>query len=104
MTAVLTIRERQVIAAVARGLSNKEVATELGLAEGTVKVYIRHVKAKDPSCANRHQLVTHLLRDEERARAALLAEWIVKWGDQLSDAAGVEIRLILAAQISRILC
>lgn len=36
----LTPRQRDVLACVVRGLSNKEVARELGIAEGTVKIHL----------------------------------------------------------------
>jgi NarL family two-component system response regulator LiaR len=43
---VLTPRERDVLALVARGLSNKRIALELGLKEKTVKVHVTHILAK----------------------------------------------------------
>ncbi|MDN6793661.1 MAG: response regulator transcription factor [Propionibacterium sp.] len=43
---VLTPREREVLALVARGMSNREVADELVLSEGTVKVHVGHVLTK----------------------------------------------------------
>jgi two-component system, NarL family, response regulator LiaR len=43
---VLTPRERDVLALLARGLSNKRIALELGLAEKTVKAHIGHIFAK----------------------------------------------------------
>lgn len=36
---MMTPRQREVAALIARGLSNKEIGHELGLAEGTVKAY-----------------------------------------------------------------
>ena len=42
----LTPREHEVLRHVARGLSNAEIATELVLTEGTVKVHVGHVLMK----------------------------------------------------------
>jgi len=43
---VLTPREAQVLRLVARGLTNTEIGTELGIATGTVKTYINGLFAK----------------------------------------------------------
>ena len=43
---VLTPRECQIAVLVARGLSNKEVARELGLSDGTVKITLHTVFQK----------------------------------------------------------
>jgi two-component system, NarL family, response regulator LiaR len=42
----LTPREREVLALVARGMSNKRIAVELGIADKTVKTHVAHVLAK----------------------------------------------------------
>ena len=42
----LTPREREVVTAVARGGSNKRVATALGISESTVKVHLHHAFSK----------------------------------------------------------
>jgi two-component system, NarL family, nitrate/nitrite response regulator NarL len=43
---VLTMRERQVLMSLRRGLSNKEIASSLGIAEATVKNHVHHVLEK----------------------------------------------------------
>jgi two-component system, NarL family, response regulator LiaR len=42
----LTSRERQILALIAGGRSNKRIALELGIAEKTVKTHVGHVLAK----------------------------------------------------------
>lgn len=42
----LTARERQIIKLIAGGLSNKLIARKLNIAEGTVKVHIKHLLKK----------------------------------------------------------
>jgi DNA-binding NarL/FixJ family response regulator len=44
--AALTPREREVLALVAHGLSNKRIARELAVSEKTVKTHVGHVLAK----------------------------------------------------------
>ncbi|MFC6672023.1 two-component system response regulator NarL [Marinobacterium aestuariivivens] len=44
--ASLTARERQIIKLIAGGLSNKLIARKLNIAEGTVKVHIKHLLKK----------------------------------------------------------
>jgi DNA-binding NarL/FixJ family response regulator len=43
---LLSPREREVGVLVARGLTNKEVARELGLSEGTVKMHVHSIFQK----------------------------------------------------------
>lgn len=42
----LTEREQQTLALIAAGLSNKLIARELGISDGTVKVHVRHLLCK----------------------------------------------------------
>ena len=42
----LSPREREILRAIARGASNKEIARELGIAETTVKIHVQHVLRK----------------------------------------------------------
>lgn len=42
----LTERERQVLALIAEGMTNKEIAQQLSLSHGTVRVYVSHILAK----------------------------------------------------------
>jgi DNA-binding NarL/FixJ family response regulator len=42
----LTPRERQVLALVCHGLSNKRIAAELGLSEKTIKAHVGHIFGK----------------------------------------------------------
>lgn len=42
----LTTREAQTLALIARGLSNKLVARELGISDGTVKIYVKNLLRK----------------------------------------------------------
>ncbi len=42
----LTAREKAVVGLIARGLRNRDIASELGLTEGTVKVYLHRIYEK----------------------------------------------------------
>ena len=42
----LTPREREILARVAQGASNKEIGRDLNLAESTVKIHVRHILRK----------------------------------------------------------
>ena len=46
MVASLSPRELDTVKLIATGLSNKEIARELGIAETTVKIHVQHVLRK----------------------------------------------------------
>jgi DNA-binding NarL/FixJ family response regulator len=56
---MLTERESEVAALVARGLKTKAVAHHLGVAEGTVKIHL-HTIYRKLAIKSRSQLVFHL--------------------------------------------
>ncbi|HVN35157.1 MAG TPA: response regulator [Casimicrobiaceae bacterium] len=43
---VLSTREREILVHIARGMSNKEIARELDVAESTVKIHVQHILRK----------------------------------------------------------
>jgi DNA-binding NarL/FixJ family response regulator len=45
-TPQLTVREQQVMELVEQGLRNKDIATELGIRPGTVKIHLKHIFEK----------------------------------------------------------
>ena len=42
----LTSREQQVMGLVEQGFSNKQIALDLGISPGTVKIHVRHIFEK----------------------------------------------------------
>jgi two-component system nitrate/nitrite response regulator NarL len=42
----LTTRERQIVRVMAEGLTNKEIAQRLSVAQGTVKIHLHHIYRK----------------------------------------------------------
>lgn len=68
---LLTPREEQVVALVADGLSNREVAVELGLSEHTIKKYLLRIFDK-LGISSRVELVLYALSHGEKSRA----EWM----------------------------
>jgi two-component system, NarL family, response regulator LiaR len=58
----LTAREREVVALIARGFSNKRIARELGIAEKTVKTHVSNVLTK-LGLADRTQVALHAVRE-----------------------------------------
>jgi DNA-binding NarL/FixJ family response regulator len=61
----LTVREEEIVRLAARGLRNREIADELHISEGTVKMHLHHVFHK-LDCDNRVEM---LLRARERGVA-----------------------------------
>jgi DNA-binding NarL/FixJ family response regulator len=57
----LTRREREVLELIGRGMSNKRIARELGIAEKTVKTHVGHVLAK-LGVSDRTQAALHAVR------------------------------------------
>jgi DNA-binding NarL/FixJ family response regulator len=72
---LLTPREEQVVALVADGLSNREVARELGLSEHTVKKYLFHIFDK-LGCSSRVELTLYAMSHG----GARQAEWVAGGG------------------------
>jgi DNA-binding NarL/FixJ family response regulator len=69
---LLTPREEQVVALVAEGLSNRQVATELNLSEHTIKKYLFRVFEK-LGISTRVELVLYALNNGDSRRA----EWLI---------------------------
>ena len=59
----LTTRERQVAAAIARGLRNKQIAQELGISAETVKRHLGSIYGK-LALRGRVALAIHMLRSQ----------------------------------------
>ena len=77
----LTEREGQTLALIAAGLSNKQIARELGISDGTVKIYVRNLLRKF-RLASRLELASQVYRsgaawrpsdDEALPRAGAIA-------------------------------
>jgi DNA-binding NarL/FixJ family response regulator len=66
---VLTPRERQVMELVGHGLKNREVAFELGIRPGTVKVHLKHIFEKT-GASGRYSLALSGLAEETACAAA----------------------------------
>jgi NarL family two-component system response regulator LiaR len=58
----LTPREREVVGLIARGLSNKRIALELGIAEKTVKTHVSSILGK-LGLTDRTQVALHAVRE-----------------------------------------
>jgi DNA-binding NarL/FixJ family response regulator len=57
----LTEREQTVVENLAKGWTNKEIATELGITEPTVKAHIKHIMEKT-KCTTRTGIVAELFQ------------------------------------------
>jgi DNA-binding NarL/FixJ family response regulator len=68
---VLTPREEQVVALVAKGLANREVATELKLSEHTIKKYLFRIFDK-LGISTRVELVLYTVNHGDVRHAELL--------------------------------
>ncbi len=58
----LTLRELSIIQLLIRGRSNKEIASTFDIAEGTVKVHLKHIYQK-LECVSRVDLLSRIRRD-----------------------------------------
>ena len=84
----LTPREREVAFLVARGLSNKHVAQELRLSDGTVKVHVHNILRK-LGAKNRYGLM------------AQSAAAVREWGAGVALPGGATVEAIRSAARSR---
>ena len=69
-TSYLSPRERQIMAAVARGLSNRAIAAEVGIAEQTVKNHLSSIFQK-LQITSRVQLALMAVRRESETATLL---------------------------------
>lgn len=60
--ATLTAREREVTALIARGLSNRQIAQQLVIADGTVNIHVSNILSK-LGCSSRTQVAALILSD-----------------------------------------
>lgn len=63
----LTERESQTLALIANGLNNKQIARELGISDGTVKIYVRNLLRKF-RLTSRLELATWVYRSDAHAQ------------------------------------
>jgi DNA-binding NarL/FixJ family response regulator len=68
--AVFTARQLAVLVALRRGKANKQIAYELNMREGTVKVHVRHIMKK--------------LRAKNRTEVAIIANDLLAAPDDMS--------------------
>ena len=73
----LTSREREVVLAVAEGLSNKRIGQRLNLSEGTVKVHLHNVYSK-LGVKNRTALVVLAHTEFVSVRTLPQANWVTE--------------------------
>ena len=62
----LTRRESEVLLLVGTGMSNKEIARQLGLSPGTVKLHVHRIFQKT-GARNRYGLVAHMAAQSSAA-------------------------------------
>jgi two-component system nitrate/nitrite response regulator NarL len=60
----LTAREQQVLELVEQGFKNKEIAGELGIRPGTVKIHLKHIFEKT-GVRGRYGLALNSLKDRD---------------------------------------
>ncbi len=63
MTPQLTVREREALRLIAKGLSNRAIAEQLGITEGTVKMHVSHVMNK-MGMKSRTEIIAHFLNNK----------------------------------------
>jgi two-component system nitrate/nitrite response regulator NarL len=68
--ASLTPREREIFAELQKGLRNKQIAAEMGITEGTIKIYLFRLFHK-LQVRNRSELSRVTIPDEERSLKAI---------------------------------
>jgi len=66
---LLAEREGQVVSLVADGLTNRDIAAQLGLSEHTVSNYLFRIYNK-LGVSNRVELVLYVMKQREQSRAA----------------------------------
>src|SRR5207237_9729044 len=71
----LTRRQRDIVRAIAAGLTNKEIARRAGVSEGTVKKHIERLRART-GAANKAALVALLAQAVGPARPRRSATWL----------------------------
>jgi len=64
----LSPREAEVLSFVAKGLSNREVAEQLGTSEGTIRIHVQHILAKLEASDRTHAVTIALQRGILRLR------------------------------------
>jgi DNA-binding NarL/FixJ family response regulator len=67
----LTNREQQVVELVERGMRNKEIAHELGIRTGTVKIHLKHIFEKT-GCKGRYGLAISGLREKSGLEMSIM--------------------------------
>jgi DNA-binding NarL/FixJ family response regulator len=65
----LTPREQQVLELVEQGMKNKEIARELGIRPGTVKIHLKHIFEKT-GVRGRYGLALSVMREKGRLEMA----------------------------------